>query len=135
MLIIIIILSIVFCLEFYSFYSGHLLEDFTKDLYESENIENFIDSNQNTLEDGIDIAKMNIQTFHSFLVMAIAVVALILALYNLLKPELSLIVWSVLILLFLLIGFITIIVIINYRWYKTYIKLMNKKIKTKKQQF
>ncbi len=68
--------SAVFCLMINCLYSKLLLEGFSRELYESKNIENFIASEPNSLEDVKELAKMNIQTVHSFLVMLIAVVAL-----------------------------------------------------------
>lgn len=132
-----IVLIFVFCLMINYFYYKFLLEGFSRELYESKiNIENFIASKPNLLDDAKDLAKMNIQTLHSFLVMLIAVVALIYSLYNLLKPvnplnttisELPFNVSSILIIFSLLIGIGIIIFIINYRWYKIYIKLVNVK--------
>lgn len=136
-LLVAIVIIFVFCLMIYYFYSKLLLEGFSRELYESKiNIENFVASKPNPLEDAKDLAKMNIQTLHSFLVMLIAVVALILSLYNLLKPanpfntttsELPFSALSILIFFFLLVGISIIIFIINYRWYKIYIKLTNLK--------
>lgn len=126
--------SVVFCLMIKYFYSKLLLEGFSRELYESKNIENFIASEPNSLEDVKELAKMNIQTVHSFLVMLIAVVALIFSLYNLLKP-LPFSFLSILIILFILIGISVIIFVINYRWYNIYIKSVNankpEKIQTK----
>lgn len=127
-----IFLSIAIALIFYCFYADVLLEGFSKKLYKCKNIENFKDPKLNTnLDNSIDIAKVNIQNLHSFLVMAIAVVALILSVYNLyIRLELPVSVELILSLLFPAGALIGTIVAINYTWYKIYIKLMNIKVKS-----
>lgn len=116
-------------------YPRILLEGFSRELYDSfqSKLEDLKDG---VLEEAKDLAKMNIQTLHSLLIMAIAVAALIFSLYNLLKPanrcNTTTIApyndFQILILLFLLLVLIITIISINYRWYKIYIKLVNIKI-------
>ncbi len=126
-LLVLIFLSIAIAKLFYCFHSDVLLEGFSKKLYKCKNIKNFEDPKLITnLDIPIDIAKVNIQNLHSFLVMLIAVVALILSVYNLYqKLDLPVNVLMVLSMLFPISALIGIIIMINYNWYKIYIKLMN----------
>jgi hypothetical protein len=104
-----------------------MLEGFSRKLYKCKNILNFKDPKLITnLDIPINIAQVNIQNLHSFLVMLIAVVALILSVYNLYqKLDLPVNVWMVLSLLFPISALIGTIIMINYNWYKIYTKLMN----------
>lgn len=119
----VIFVSIVFALMFNCFYSNVMLEGFSKKLYKCKNIENFKDIK---LDVSMNIAQVNIQTLHSFLVMSIAVVALIFSVYNLYqKLNLPVNVVMIFSLLFPITFLMGTIIIINYKWFKIYIKLTN----------
>jgi hypothetical protein len=119
-------------LTVYSVFYYIMLNDFSKQLFKInkkvEDLENIND--EKILDSYIDIAKFNIQTLHSFLIMTIAIMALLLSLYSLYKNlGLNTDVRLILSLLSPVIGIMFSISIINYIWYKKHNDLMNIKLK------
>ncbi len=110
---------------FYFVYSLVVLEGFSRKVYYCKNIENI---DKNTLGRSIDTAQFNIQILHSFLVMAIAFVALTLSLYNLYKSLYPSMPLPILQLISSFTGILVSIVGINFKWYKKYNKLMDIKL-------
>lgn len=109
-----------------------MLNGFSKKLFninkKVEDIENIND--RKVLDSYIDIAKFNIQTLHSFLIMTITIMALLLSLYSLYKSlGLNTDVRLILSLLSPVIGIMFSISIINYIWYKKHNDLMDIKLK------
>lgn len=117
---------------FYYFYSLITLEGLSKRLFDCNNIRGI--RGPENLERSKDIAKFNIQTLHSFIVMTIAVVALCLSLYGLYTGFIftNLGVTIGLRLIFsltpLAIGLIASIFAMNWKWYRIYNKLMDIKL-------
>lgn len=115
---------------FSTFYFGYpliVLEGLSKKLYDCDDMKSIKDPK--TLERSIDIAKFNVQTLHSFLVMGIAVVALFLSLYGLYRNiGVTISLWWILSLVLPATGLTVSIFTMNYKWYKIYVKLMDIKL-------
>lgn len=123
---------------YFTFYFGYsvFLEGFSKRLYNCKKIEDIESINdKNTLKCSIDIAKFNIQTLHSFLVMAIAVVTLIFTIYGLYTTlasqnvEAEKIKKIVFIDASIIAGMTASVIKINSVWYNKYQKLISIKLK------
>lgn len=118
------LLIITITFTFYFVYPLIMLEGLSKKLYDCDDIKSIKDPK--TLERSIDIAKFNIQTLHSFLVMAIAVVALFLSLYGLYRTiGITISLGLILSLVLSADGLMFSIFAMNYKWYKIYNKLMD----------
>ncbi len=105
---------------FFTSYYGYLimLEGLSKELFYNDNLK------KENIEWSIDIVKFNMQILHSFLVMGIAVIALIFSLYTLyVKAEFidsRKVILLAISMIFFITGLILAIITINYKWFKKY---------------